>query len=422
MIRNWRFTISLIDILTVIYCGYCVLELSADYYNYICLALLLLWVIVAYFSDRQALVNVIRNKIVLLLFLYTLIYFFYVIFTTDLVYGLKTAFTIIIRESPFILFLYYDRKLKNSDLSKVFPWIEFFVILYLCKNILQLIAIDPNAARRMAAYTNIYQDYITGGGYQIAYALCLLVPFLIFTFKEYKYKLVPFIFIVLFAYTLIKCSYTIALLLAIFELFLLIYWSRESSSRSRIIAVLCFIIIMSLIYLLRDPIGDVFIEYISPLFSGTFVQRRMIEFGEFIKGEAGDANGAAGRMELYGISIKTFLDSPIIGISYLTELTSTLEANYQGVRYLGLHSSIFDGFARIGFSFVIYVVYFWKVFGRIKKDVGSNSAMIIGTIFFLIKILNRGDAFGLSYVAYFAIPMLYKSMKNEKSYTGGRYS
>lgn len=422
MIRNWKFTISLIDILTVIYCGYCVLELSVDYYKYICLAILLLWVIVAYLSDRQALINAISNKIVLLLFLYILIYFLYAIFTTNLIYGLKIAFTIIIRESPFMLFLYYSRKLKNSDLSKVFPWIEFFVILYLCKNILQLIAIDSNAARRMAAYTNIYQDYITGGGYELAYALCLLVPFLIFTFKEYKYKLVPLIFIIVFVYTLIKCSYTIALLLAVFELFLLIYWSRESSSRSRIIAVLCFILIIVIIYFLRDLIGDIFIEYISPLFSGTFVQRRMIEFGEFIKGEAGDANGAIGRMELYSISIKTFLDSPIIGISYLTEFTSTLEANYQGVRYLGLHSSIFDGFARIGFSFVIYVVYFWKVFCCIKKYVGRNSVMIIGTIFFLIKILNLGDAFALSYVAYFAIPMLYKLMKNEKNYTGGRYS
>lgn len=414
MFRDKHFTISLVDILTVIYCGFCVLELNSANYKYICLALLLFWCSIAFFSDIQAMLSVISNKIVLLLFFYAMIYFFYVAFTRDIIYGVKYTFTIIISESPFMLFLYYKKRKRKSEFSKVLPWVEFVVILYLCTNILKLIALDPNAARKMAASTNIYQNYITGGGYQIAYVLCLLVPFLLFTFKEYKHKVVALLLIGIFTYTLIKCSYTIAILLAVFELFLLFYWRKELPARSRIAAVLFFIIGIVLFYLLRDHIGNLFVEHISPLFSGTFTERRMAEFGQFIKGEAEDTNGAATRMELYGISIRTFLESPIWGISYRTKFMADLEANFSGIRYIGIHSNIFDGFARIGFSFIIYIIYYWKAIRYIQKNVNMNSVMIVGVVFFLMKTLNVADAFGLAYVVYFAIPMLCETIKTKK--------
>lgn len=413
-----HFKISFIDILTVVYCGFCVLELNSSNYKYICLALLFSWMFVAFFTDNQAMKSIIRNKIVLLLVLYALIYFFYVSFTRNIIYGIKYAFSIIISESPFMLFLYYERRMKKIQFAKILPWIEFIVILYLCTNILKLIAIDPNAARKMAASTNIYQNFVTGGGYQIAYVLCLLVPFLIFTFKEYRFKIITLFFIFAFAYTLIKCSYTIALLLATFELILLFYWSKNVAIRHRIVAVMIFMVVVTLFFVLREPIGDFFIEHISPLFSGSFVQRRMAEFGEFIKGNASNTNGASARVELYGISINTFFKNPLIGISYRTKFIVDLEANLNGVRNLGIHSTIFDGFARIGLSFIIFIVYYWKAIRCIKKKVGTNIVMIVGTVFFLIKTLNVADAFGLTYVAYFAIPILCKSI-TEKRISGG---
>jgi hypothetical protein len=413
-----HFTISFIDILTAVYCGFCILELNTSNYKFICLILLIFWGVVAFFTDKSALVNAICNNIVLLLVLFALIYFLYVTLTRDIIYGMKYAFTIIISESPFILFLYYKGKKKTSDLSKILPWIGFVVIVYLCINILKLIAVDPNAARKMAGYINVYQDFITGGGYQIAYALSLLVPFLIFTFREYKYKLLTFFFIIVFTYTLIKCSYAIAILLAIFELFLLIIWSKKSSSRSKATAVISFLCLAVALFLLRGFIGDVFINHISHLFNGTFVERRMIEFGQFIKGESKDLNGVIARIKLYGMSIKSFLDSPLIGTSYYTRFISDLEAgnystHYIGLHYVGLHSTIFDGFARIGVSFVLYIVYYWKAINRIKYCVGENTIMIVGVMFFLAKLINLADAFALGYIVYFVIPFLCESSRRE---------
>ncbi len=408
---NKHFTISFIDILTVIYCGFCVLELNTETFKYICLVLLFFWVGVAFLTNRKVMQNLIFNKGILLLLVYALICFLYAAFVRNMIFGLKYAFSIIISESPFMLYLFYEKKKKTSDFTKLLPWIEFTIVLLLCKNILGLIATDPNAARKMAAATNVYQNYLTGGGYQIAYALCLLVPFLFVSFKRFKQKIAVIIFIAVFTYTLIKCSYTIAILLAVFELLLLLLFRNKKISRSKRIATICFICAIVMLYVLRNPIGDLFVNRISPLFSEPFVKRRMAEFGQFLKGEAGITNGAASRIEYYGYSIRTFINSPIIGISYLTKFMSDLEADLNGIRYLSLHSTIFDGFARIGFLFVLYVIYYWKALCYIAKKLRTNYIMIVGTILFMIKVLNVGDAFGMSYIVFFAIPMICKSFE-----------
>lgn len=410
------YTLSFIDLFTAIYCGFCFLELNSSNYKFICLILIVVWIVIASFSDYQALGKVFQNEIIRLLFVYAFIYFLYVSYTRGIVYGLKYSLTIIINESPLLLFIFYKNSNNKSDLSRLLPWFGFIVILYLCTNILKLIAVDPNAARKLAADTNIYQNYITGGGYQIAYALSLLVPFLIFSFNKYKNKIITIFFILVFSYTFIKCSYTIAILIGAFELFLLYYWKKEITSSNKTTAILCFLFFAVLLFFLREPIGNLFINHVSPLFSGSFAERRMREFGEFIKGESKDKNGAAYRMSLYIISIKTFLQHPLVGISYRTRFMENLEANYLGTRYVGIHSTIFDGFARIGISFVLYIIYYWKAIKYLKNNTGRSSIAIIGTTFFMIKLVNVANAFVLGYIVYFAIPLLFEP-EQETTYT-----
>lgn len=407
MYPNSRCSVNFIDIVTAVYCGFCILELSSNSFKYICLFLLALWLVVASLSDRQAFDCMFNNRIWPVLCLFAVIYFVYVLFTRGMIYGLKYSLTMLISESPFFLFVYYENKRERSIFSDLLPWVEFIVILFLCANILRLIEIDPKAARTMAADTNIYDGYVTGGGYQIAYALCLLIPFLIFSFRMYHNKLMAAFFILAFSFTIIKCSYTLAILLAVFELFLLFYWAKNADSSNTAIVVFVFIVFSFLILLLREPIGDFFINRISPMFSGSFAERRMREFGEFIKGEAGKSNGASTRMSRYEQSIKTFFRSPLIGISYRSKFIS-----YKEMSYIGRHSSIFDGFARFGFSFILYIVYYFRAIRYLKDRIRRSMAPIIGIVgivFFAVKTLNVADAFGLGYIVYFAIPMLCKS-------------
>lgn len=398
-IKNKKISFNFIDIFTVVYCGFCLLELTANSYKYICLGLLLLWWILAFLSDEYAAIKTLTNKIIQVLFVYVIVFFFYIAFTRDIISGLKDALTLIINESPFFIYVYYKNRRNQFYSSKLLVWSGLGVILLLCINIARLLAIDPNAARIMAAYHNIYEGLIFGGGYQLAYSLTLLIPFLIFSLKTYRHKFIVFLLILIFIYTLIKCSYTIALLLSLLELFLLIYWC--GAKRQISISLCGLLILFILCFLLRDTIAYIMSECIAPIFSGSFIEHRIRQVGELLQGVADEHNGAVVRFNLYRASMLTFLQSPLIGISYLTKFNTILEANY-----MGLHSTILDGLARMGCLFFLYLIYFGRSIAYLKRKTENNCTVIVGVILFLIRLINTGNGFGLSYIALFCVPML----------------
>lgn len=395
------FDIKCIDVLTVIYCGFCILELSTASYKYICLALLFLWGLLAFLFDKNAAKKVFANRAVQILFLYSVILFFYVSFVNDVILGAKIALTLVINESPFFIFIYYKNRNSKYDRSNVLVWGGLVIILILCMNLLRLLAVDPNAARIMAGEHNIYENYIAGGGYQLAYALALLTPFLIFSFKVHSHKVMVFLFIVIFSYTLVQCSYTIALLLAVFELLMLFYLKNPQRYKSICLVLLSLPIFFVMFFCLRAAIAEMIVVHIAPLFSGLFIEHRIKQIGELFAGCADEYNGAVVRFNLYWESFRTFLDFPLIGISYLTKFNYILEADY-----IGQHSTVFDGLARMGSLFFLYLIYFKKAIMYLKRKTGSNHVVAVGVVFFLIKSINLGNAFGLSYAAFFCVPFL----------------
>lgn len=198
------FTISFIDILTAVYCIFCLLELKIESYRYICFLLLSIWLCSAYISDSRAVKKIFNNKVIIYLFIYGIYYFLYVFFTRDMIWGLKYFFNLMIVESPIFIFIYYENKNKKSDLSKLLPYVIFIAMSLICINLLKLIAIDPNAARIMAAAENAYDTYITGGGYELIYGLCLIIPFLIYYFKKLQQKIIVLFCIIIFSYTILR--------------------------------------------------------------------------------------------------------------------------------------------------------------------------------------------------------------------------
>lgn len=395
------FAANFIDVFTIIYCGFCILELGIASYRYICLALLSLWWTLAFFFDKNAAMKTFANKIVQILFLYTALLFFYISFTNDVVLGAKRALALIINESPFLIFIYYKNRCNRYNSPRILTWGGLCVIFILCINILRLLSVDPNAARTMAGSHNIYENYVAGGGYELAYTLALLTPFLIFSFKTYKHKFIVLILIVVFSYTLIKCSYTIATLLAILEFVLLIYWKERKKYKYVHFMLISTPFFFVIVFLLRDVIANIIIVHVAPLFSGLFIEHRIRQIGELLSGHADEYNGAIVRFNLYWESFKTFLNSPLIGISYLTKFNAVLETNY-----IGQHSTVCDGLARVGAIFFLYLIYFKKVVVYLKRKTECDYVIIVGIIFFFIKLINAGNVFGLSYAAFLCVPML----------------
>lgn len=412
-----KIQIRLIDLITIFYMSFCVLELSAGSYKYICLALMAVWAVVAAFENKKAFTAALNDPAILILMAFSVLYFVYAAFTAGFVLGLKHVFTLVIAESPYLLFLFYKEGENRRRAPLIILFAVFAVMLFLCRNILNLIADDPNAARMLAADTNIYQDYITGGGYQTAYAVAVLTPVLLKTFSDRKYKLFTVVLIGIFFYTLLKCGYTIAILIFVAELLFLFYWKSEDAINTKVIKVLLFLGIVLLMILFKNLLGQFFINVVSPLFEGSFTERRMREFGELLIGNYDDQNGAVSRFELYGMSLGTFFENPFIGVSYKTLFSSSLEINHEGERLLGMHSSLLDGLARMGLLYIPYITFFIKALSRINKEV-SKSYWVIAAVFFVLKLINIADAFVLSFAAYFAIPLLLDHQSRKKGADG----
>lgn len=394
-----------VDLMTILYASFCVLELSSASFKYICLGLLAVWCITAMLADKHAFSVAINDPATMMLMAFSVLYFVYSAFVSGLVMGLKHVFTLIIAESPYLLFLFYKSGENRRRVPMLIPFAVFAVVVFLCCNILKLIAEDPNAARAMAADVNIYADYVTGGGYQPAYAIALLVPFMIKTFAERRYKLLTLLMMILFIYTLFNCGYTIAILIFFAELLFLLYWKDKDTSTQKAVKVLFFVVVLVLLIVFKNLVGRFFAEVVSPIFDGTFTERRMREFGELLQGVYDDYNGGVSRIHLYGISLKTFFQHPLIGISYKTAFSSTLEVNYQGEQFLGLHSTIIDGFARMGVLYGLYMAFFLKALSRINKRVGKGF-WVVSVALVMLKTVNIATAFVFSFVVYFAIPIL----------------
>lgn len=397
--------LRIVDIITILYMSFCVLELNSSNYKYICLGLLVCWFVLATLTFPEAIRGMLNNTTITFLFLFSLFYFLYVGFLLDITSALKHSLTVVIAESPFFIYIFYKKNEEKYKIPLLVPFAVLAVIMFLCGNLLQLVLEDPMAARALAAEHSDYEDYITGGGYQTVYAVALMVPVLIKTLNEKKYKIVKILMIGLSVYTLFVCGYTIAILIFVIELFFLLYWNKNDTQTKKTVKLLALIVSIVLLFLLKRMIGELFVNVISPLFKGSFTERRMKELGELLMGEATKNNGALGRFELYQISFKTFINHPFIGVSYKTLFSAALEENFNGVRYLGLHSSILDGFARMGIFYVLYVIFYFRSIIDIKKYTG-NIYWVIGITFFVLKTINIANVFGLSFVCFFAIPLL----------------
>lgn len=396
-------SLNLADIVAILLCGLSILELNNSWFRYACLGLLLLWFLAVIGSGYGK--KLLPNKAFLLLLIYVVFVFAYLALFGGIVDATKNSLVIMLRECPVLLFMYYYERLAEEDKkASILNGFMLAVTFAVSVNLLRILANDINAARIMAAYNNIYSKKITGGGYQMAYALSIVLPYLIYKFKKLDRKIILLVIIAVYALTLLKCSYTLAILLSLAELFLLYYFNPERDKDKPIsFKFVGILVIIALVFILRVPFAKLLQSKIAPLFSGSFVKNRIMQIGDYLLGYKAQDNGAVMRFKLYSISLKTFFEHPIFGISYKTLYNSALERPAYYVGYVGQHSSILDGFARFGIFYFIYIAYLVCVFKYLRERT-SNAFTIAFFCLIIIKLINLGDAFGLCYFTYFFIP------------------
>lgn len=294
------------------------------------------------------------------------------------------------------LLILYIAKYGNEKLVRFLFWAVIGSYVFTAVTTYAGCIMYPGAARTLALPeeemgADVFAMYKMAniGNLTFTYSLVLLIPQLIFLIKSRIVKrLVSVAMLVVLAMTILETEYTTALLLMAicFSLFFMpIHITRKHIGG--LIVVAGIILIFSKIF-----IGDLLIGVASSVESETMAAR-LHDLGMILKNgmdyaEEGDVGS---RMELYNMSIQSFLKSPLCG----------------GIKSIGGHSLFFDSLGRYGLlGLVAFIISYKKIWKEFYKP--FSVAPYYGYLLFcfilvvVMAILNPKDNLG---VVTFTIPL-----------------
>lgn len=200
---------------------------------------------------------------------------------------------------------------------------------------------------RMAMRTEYYEiDAVLGAPrYSLMHAYVIIAPTLLFAciVNKGRKKTISIIFFVMLTYMIFRTyiSTTILLYLGMIG----IVYLKSSGNTSKFVfrsIIMCFLLVFIMI-----GGAKILFDFSYDFFKGSYAQSKMDELGLLISGsEVGD-NSLSSRENLYAISLRSFLDNPLIGHPKI-----------------GGHSNMLDRLGGMGLlcfiPYLMFVVSVWK--------------------------------------------------------------
>ena len=188
------------------------------------------------------------------------------------------------------------------------------------------------------------------GNLTFTYSLVLLIPQLIFLIKSRIVKrLISIAMLVVLVMTILKTEYTTALLLMAIS-FLLFFMPIHITRKH----ILGLIVVAGIIFIFSKLfISDLLIGISSSVGSETMAAR-LNDLGMLLKNgmTSADEGDIGSRMELYKMSIQSFLESPLCG----------------GIKSIGGHSLFFDSLGRFGLlGLAAFIISYKKIWNEFYK-------------------------------------------------------
>jgi len=374
--------------------------------------LFIFWIFFSFLSNPITLIKFLERKKYLFLILF---YFYY--FIGGLISGLSVLDSIklilgyFILLSPMIIFDFYTSNKKFKSIA-ILCFVGLGMYVFLSIKTLITLHINPMAARNLAsgslhnASLGSLAEIGIGGGYDLTYALCILLPFIIIVLKNESFNKIVFFsaicFIILSIYTIIKSDYGMAFLFTIIGVFFSLFIFSGKTKRDLLILIISIVVCGILLVLLINPIADLLI-YISMFFENSFIGQRLNELGLGFKGY-GFGSSTEYRFDLYLSSFMTFLENPFVGVGFLTQYNY-----YNNLQYIGGHSEWLDFLGVFGLigSIPLFFVLFINYRETIKKykNINYQSAIIIVYLLFIvIGSINLIFKFGVLLALMLIIP------------------
>ncbi len=312
----------------------------------------------------------------------------------DIPYFLCSSFLLFF---PVILFFYYighTTKRENTLILIVF----FLALTYGAVNTYIVLQQYPMASRLLATSHGDQYSKMGAGGYGFAYLLMLTFPLLFDIFRRngWQLKLVSLGLMILFFLTLVKCEYTICLLLLFLGLAL--YILKRNVGVGIILLTVCV-----LLFGISGGLENIFL-WLADCFKNTeVIATRLKDIANIFGSNSVDAMDSS-RYLLYKESFSGFFQSPIWGTVYSNEIVS------------GGHSTILDTmsiYGAIGITALLMALYI--PLRAIFKSIDKNGTYrIVVVLFFLLSFLNPTIyVYQLGNVIFFIIPIILTTFKEK---------
>lgn len=354
---------------------------------------------------------------------YRLSVYVFLIYTITIAYITNTAAIgnrfFELAQIPLFYMAYQKNKLFGwgKDNLRIIAWVIPFVLITSYLTIKTLLT-NPWASRgsgnvKVSDGIELVQKGV--GGYFFIYFLVFafaILLFILFNKKhlfEFKYKIIDFFVLFMFAVNIILSNYTTALMLVILSILIRFFGSRLLG-KYKVIYLLGFFIFFVFSTFLLNSI----LNYLAEFLVGSSNAARLVEIQKFLfSNEIGQSSAA--RVNVFNESIQAFFHNPIFGIIINTSSVSQI-GKLQG---LGNHSQILDTFALFGFGIGMLqlFIYLKPIFGRIKNIDGSFSVLSITILLLLCILFTINTATpSIGFAVYFIFPTAYDWIQKNSNY------
>lgn len=270
--------------------------------------------------------------------------------------------------------------IKNNKFFKNILYFCIIIIAITCITTIIGLYKEPMASRYLATGRNDLYNlnlYLKSniGGYGFVYSLVLLIPFMIYVFKNKIIdRMIILILLALFYFCIIKSQYTIAIVASF--TYVPLFFIRLNKRN-----FIFFIIFAALlVLLLKDVIGDILI-YIADKVDYLFIKARFYQLASILQGT--NIEGSDDRFFLYMMSLRAFLSSPILGrLSLIFEKLP-----------IGRHSEFLDLLGGTGlFGLCLFLLLFilsYRYIFKSKKEAKKNVFLTVTIMsYFLLGSIN----------------------------------
>lgn len=318
----------------------------------------------------------------------------------------------------FFLLVHQSRRKSLSSLKNIFWLVVILLAVSMTMTYLFLLTNDARAMRTVVRSTDAAHEMLEQGvgGLSMSYGAALLLPVL--TVISLRPRVISLLspprllrlspvlpvfivwYITILSFLIVLASqFSIVILTTVVSTSVaLILWRLTSVRLLAIIFVCVFLLFLGQEFLVSA------LNYLRPLAEGT---NYINKIDDVLYGlQVGEAQGAASdRVERYLRSISLFLDSPIFGVLYYTDI--------------GKHSTFLDGFARwgggIGWVQVFLVSFIPFRACKSLSGVEGGEGAALGALVAVIMVLTFNKHFMSAGVIIFILyPFVFAALQNSK--------